>query len=221
MYKEFYIKRNNQDVDIKDYEPNLVESENLYLPMNSKIKNYKFSDIMETIIENKYSDTLNKKLDSYNIINKYEKKGKYYYLPIKIVLNGYPLSGKKTQCHLIKEKYKGIKIYNPQKMLRNKYREYLEIKAAKEESENADQQKQKPKSKKDEKSLEDRIKEFKPILKIIKPYIEFLDKMSKLKEKEEKRKEKEERKKVRERTRTKLKTKIKKTGKDDEENKKR
>ena len=220
LYKEFYIKRNNQDVDIKDYEPNLVESENLYLPMNSKIKNYKFSDIMETIIENKYSDALNKKLDSYNIINKYEKKGKYYYLPIKIVLNGYPLSGKKTQCHLIKEKYKGIKIYNPQKMLRNKYREYLEIKAAKEESENADQQKQKPKSKKDEKSLEDRIKEFKPILKIIKPYIEFLDKISKLKEKEEKRKEKEERKKVRERTRTKLKTKIKKTGKDDEENKK-
>ena len=97
-------------------------------------------------------------------MNKYEKKGKYYYLPIKIVLNGYPLSGKKTQCHLIKEKYKGIKIYDPQKILRFKMREYLEIKAAKEQSENTSQQK--PKPKKDEKTLEERIKDFKPIPKI-------------------------------------------------------
>jgi len=98
---------------------------------------------METIIENKYNVTQDKKIESYNIINKYEKKGKYYYLPIKIVLNGYPLSGKKTQCHLIKEKYKGIKIYDPQRILRNKIREYLELKAAKEESENINNKNQK------------------------------------------------------------------------------
>ena len=85
---------------------------------------------MESIIENKYNDSQNKKFDLYNIINKYERKGKYYFLPIKMVLNGYPLSGKKTQCQLIKEKYKGIKIYNPQKMLRNKMREYIEYKSA-------------------------------------------------------------------------------------------
>ena len=202
LYKDFYIKQNNQDVDIKEYEPNLVESENLYLPRNSKIKNYAFSDVMESIIENKYNDSQDKKIDSFNIINKYEKKGKYYYLPIKIVLNGYPLSGKKTQSHLIKEKYKGIKIYDPQKILRNKMREYLEIQAAKDESDNNNQQKLKAKPKKDEKSLEEKIKDFKPIKKIIKPYIEFIDKMNKLKEKEEKKKEKEERKRAKERKAT-------------------
>ena len=207
LYKDFYENQNNQEVDIKDYEPNIIESENLYLPRNSKIKNYRFCDIMESIIESKYNDSQNKKFDLYNIINKYEKKGKYYYLPIKIVLNGYPLSGKKTQCQLIKEKYKGIKIYNPQKMLRNKIREYLEYKSAKEEIENNPQQ-QKPKPKKDDKTLEEKIKEFKPILKIIKPYIDYMDKMNKLKEEEEKKKEKEEKKRQKERKKTKKKTKI-------------
>ena len=217
LYKEFYLKQNNHDVDIKEYEPNLIESENLYLPRNSKIKNYKFSEIMEKIIENKYNDSQDKKLDSFNIMNKYEKKGKYYYLPIKIVLNGYPLSGKKTQCQLIKEKYKGIKIYEPQKILRNKIREYLEYKAAKEESDNGNQKpKTKPIPKKDEKTLEEKIKEFKPILKIIKPYIEFMDRMNKLKEKEEKKKEKEEKKKAKERK----KTKRKKTDKEGDDSKK-
>ena len=205
LYNEFYVKQNNQDIDIKEYEPNLIESENLYLPRNSKIKNYNFGYIIETIIENKYNDSQDKKSDLYNLINRYEKKGKYYYLPLKIVLNGYPLSGKKTQCHLIKEKYKGIKIYDPQKILRNKMREYLEYKAEKEELENNQQQKQKPKTKKDEKTIEEKMKEFKPILKIIKPYIAFMDKMDKLKEKEEKKKEKEEKKRSKEKKKTKLK----------------
>ena len=191
LYREFYENQNNQEVDIKDYEPNLTESENLYLPRNAKIKNYGFSDIMESIIENKYNDSQNKKIDLYNIINKYEKKGKYYFIPLKIVLNGYPLSGKQTQCQLIKEKYKGIKIYNPQKMLRNKMREYVEYKTAKEELENNKQQK-KEKQKKDNKALEEKMKEFKPILKIIKPYIDFIDKINKAREEEEKKKEKKE-----------------------------
>ena len=195
LYQEFYENQHNNEVDIKDYEPNLIESENLYLPRNSKIKNYGFSDIMESIIDNKYNDSQNKKFDLYNIINKYERKGKYYFLPIKIVLNGYPLSGKKTQCQLIKEKYKGIKIYNPQEMFRNKMREYLEYKSAIEELEKNPQEKElKQKQKKDDKSLEEKIKEIKPILKIIKPYIDYVDKINKSKEEEEKKKEKEEKK---------------------------
>ena len=206
LYEEFYAKQNNQEVDIKDYEPNLIESENLYLPRNSKIRNYKFCDIIETFIENKFNSSQNKKMDIYNIMNKFEKRGKYYYLPIKIVLNGYPLSGKKTQCQLIKEKYRGIKIYDPQKMLRNKVREYLELKAAKEEAEKEEKlKKEKPKPKKDEKTLEEKLQDFKPISKIIKPYIEFMDKMNKLKEKEDKKREKEERKKTREKPKTKRK----------------
>ena len=195
LYKEFYSKQNNHDVDIKEYEPNLIESENLYLPRNPKIKNYKFSEIIETIIENKFNATQNKKIDLYNIINKFEKRGKYYYIPIKIVLNGYPLSGKKTQCHLIREKYKGIKIYNPEVILRRKMKEYFEYKAAKEEAEdNNPEHKQKTKAKKDDKTLEEKMKEFKPILKIIKPYIEFMDKIKKIKEKEDNKTEKEEKK---------------------------
>ena len=105
---------------------------------------------------------------------------------------------KNSNSHILnqrekKMKYKGIKIYNPEVILRRKMKEYFEYKAAKEEAEdNNPEHKQKTKAKKDDKTLEEKMKEFKPILKIIQPYIDFLDKIKKLKEKEENKPEKEE-----------------------------
>ena len=188
LYKEFYSKASNHGIDIKEYEPNEEESENLYLPKNPNIKNFKLSDIIENMIEYK-KEGLNA-----NNTNIFERKGKYYYIPIKMVINGYPLSGKKTQSSLLNEKYKGIKVYNPQKILENKIKEYKEIKAYKEQPEVHASAKGKHKNKKEEskKEIEDKIKEFEPVLKIINPYIDYINK---IKEKENKiKKEKEEKK---------------------------
>ena len=53
LYKDFYVKQNNGGIDIKEYEPNEEESENLYMPKNAIIKDFKLSDIFENIIDNK------------------------------------------------------------------------------------------------------------------------------------------------------------------------
>ena len=193
LYKDFYSKQNNQGLDIKEYEPNEEESENLFLPKNPNIKNFKFSDIIENMIENKYNISQNKtvKEGPNNTTNIYEQKGKFFFLPIKMVINGYPMSGKKTQSQLINEKYKGIKIYDPQKLLENKMKEYQEIKELKEQPDKGAPAKGKHKNKKeDKKEIEEKIKEFEPVLEIISPYVEYMDKINKTKEKE-KEKEKE------------------------------
>ena len=203
LYQDFYVKQDNNGIDIKEYEPNEEENENLYLPKNSNNKNFKLSDIIENIIESKYKniDSKNTKIginNGSNIIgNIYEQKGKFYYLPIKMVLSGYPLSGKKTQGLLINTKYPGIKIYDPPKLLENKIKEYNEYKSLKEQTEKNLSAKGKNKNKNEEakKELEEKIKEFEPILNIINPYIEYLDKINKKKEKENKENEKKEEKK--------------------------
>ena len=216
LYKDFYIKQNNHGIDIKEYEPNEEENENLLLPKNGNIKNFKISDIIENMIENKYKNQnikngLNNDNNGNNI---YEQKGKYYFIPIKIVLSGYPLSGKKTQSLLINEKYPGIKIYDPFKLLEDKVKEYKTIKEMPEKNTSA-KGKHKNKNEESKKEKEEKLKEFEPILNIINPYLEYLDKLNKLKEKENKEKEKEK-----EKEHDKKKGKKKKKNKNDEEEKK-
>ena len=193
LYKDFYIKQNNGGIDIKEYEPNEEESENLYMPKNSIIKDFKLSDILENLIDTKYNNKNTKEGINTNI---YEQRGKYYFIPIKMIICGYPLSGKKTQSLLLSEKYKGIKIYNPEQLLENKMKEYKEYKENKEQPDkHVATAKGKHKKKEDpKKEIEEKMKEFEPVLKIINPYIEYLNKINKVKEKEKTKKEKEEKK---------------------------
>ena len=224
LYNDFYIKQNNHGIDIKEYEPNEEENENLYLPKNAIIKNFKLSDIIENMIENKYNNNnQNKKIKEglNNLINIYEQKGKYYFIPIKMVLSGYPLSGKKTQSQLINEKYKRIKIYNPEKMLEDKIKEYKEYKAYIEQPERNASSKGKNKNKKDEskKEIEEKIKDFEPVLKILNPYLEYLNKVNKIKEKENKQKKEIEIEKEKEKEKEEKKEGEKKKGKKKKKNK--
>ena len=193
LYKDFYSKQNNHGIDIKEYEPNEDENENLFLPKNPNIKNFKLSDIFENIIESKYNAIQNKNLKEglKTTSITYEQKGKFFFVPIKIVIAGYPMSGKKTQSLLINEKYKGIKIYDPPKLLESKMKEYQEIKEMKEQPEKPSPPKTKHKNKKeDKKEIEEKIKEFEPVLEIINPYIEYVDKINKIKEKEKEKENK-------------------------------
>ena len=54
LYDEVYNTLNN-DVDIKEYEPNEEEMDNLILPKSPNMANYKFFDIIENVIKNKYN----------------------------------------------------------------------------------------------------------------------------------------------------------------------
>ena len=155
LYKDFYIKQNNNGIDIKEYEPNEIENENLCMPKNANIKDFKLSDIIENIIENKnINNNENIKGGLNNILNAYEKRGKYFFIPIKMSISGYPLSGKKIQSSFINEKYKGIKIYNPQKLLESKMKDYKDYKAYKDQPEKLVSAKGKQKNKKDEHKTE-------------------------------------------------------------------
>ena len=135
LYEEIYNLGNN-DVDIKDYEPNEDEIENLILPKTPNYENYKLYDIIEKVIKIKYKKLENNNLNKENNTDIYSQKGKYFYLPIKISITGYPMSGKKIQSHLINNKYQNIKIFDPQEILENKIEEYKELKEPVEKTRN-------------------------------------------------------------------------------------
>ena len=127
LYGDVYYKLNN-DVDIKDYEPNEDEIDNLILPKTPNYVNYKLFDIIENVFKYKY----NKQQSSNNLIsiskNDYTSRGKYFYLPIKMSIIGYPLAGKKVQSNLINSKYQNIKILDPIEIFEKKLEEYKELK---------------------------------------------------------------------------------------------
>ena len=128
LYSElYYANMNNMNmVDIKDYEPSEIEIENLSLPKYIKGENEYFKDILTKIIEYKDEDItkLKKELKEENEKIKEDKKkeyiiknkGKYFYVPIKMVFTGYPCSGRKTQGQLLRDKYPNIKIYDPEEI---------------------------------------------------------------------------------------------------------
>ena len=174
LYEEIYNLGNN-DVDIKDYEPNEDEIENLILPKTPNYENYKLYDIIEKVIKIKYKKLENNNLNKVNKTDIYSQKGKYFYLPIKISITGYPMSGKKIQSHLINNKYQNIKIFDPQEILENKIEEYKELKEPVEKTTKS--KNMKPNQLEQLiKEREDKLNNFKPILNIIQPYLDFIDK---------------------------------------------
>ena len=170
LYDEVYKTLNN-DVDIKEYEPNEEEMDNLILPKSPNVANYKFFDIIENVIKNKYNKNTKK-----NIINNdiFSQKGKYYYLPIKISIVGYPLSGKKIQSSLLSEKYPNIKVLNPEELLEKKLEEYKKLKEPVEKNTKSKNLKQ---NQLDQlvKEREEKLEQFQPILNIINPYLDYLE----------------------------------------------
>ena len=172
LYEEVYNLTNNE-VDIKEYEPNEEEIENLILPKTPYFPNYKFFDIIESAIKNKYN-----KKNNLNLINKndiYCQKGKYFYLPIKISVTGYPMSGKKSQSQLINNKYQNIKLFDPEKILENKLEEYKELKEPVEKTTKSKNMKPNQLEQLN-KEREEKLEKFTPILNIIKPYLDYLEK---------------------------------------------
>ena len=195
LYSEIYDYYKNK-VDIKDYEPIPEEIDNLILPKYSSGQNIYFNDILAEIIDyqnnpinNNGDGTISnlkndlKKInnDNYQETNTFKltikKKGKFFYLPIKMAFVGYPLSGKRTQSQLLQNIYPNIKIYDPEMIFRDKLNEYKEL------YENVDNN---PKIKtmkpnqleQYKKEIEEKKAEFNPIYEILKPYIDYTQKKS-------------------------------------------
>ena len=193
LYLELYDYFKNK-VDIKDYEPTPDEIDNLNLPKYSNGPNLFFYDILTEIIEYQNNSKNNsgdgnisnlkndlKKINNDNNqeINSFRttirKKGKYFYLPIKMAFVGYPLSGKRIQSQLLQSKYSNIKIYDPENLLKEKINEYKEIY---ENLENNPKIKtMKPNQiEQYKKEIEEKKEKFQPMLDIIKPYIDLIQK---------------------------------------------
>ena len=172
IYSDFYNPEKNNNIDIHEYEPRKQELSNLVFPKYYNSENSKFTEIIQNILESEFSENI-----SNNILEEkdiFSSKGKYFYLPIKMSLIGYPMSGKHYQSELIINKYPGIKIYDPKKILKDKIEEYNKINEPLEK--NPKFKTLKPNQIKElEEQKQLKLDEFKPILDIISPYIEKKD----------------------------------------------
>ena len=101
----------------EDFEPTNNEIDDVSIPSNP-VKDYKFSSLVYNVLDYKFKVNKN---------NNDEQKGKWDYIPIKIALLGYPLSGKKTQAELINSKFNHIKIISVFDYIKEKNKEWDEI----------------------------------------------------------------------------------------------
>ena len=174
LYEDIYNSEKH-DVDIKEYEPKEDEIDNLILPKTPYCVNYKLFDIIENGFKFKYNQQQNNNILTMLNTNDITKRGKYFYLPIKMSLVGYPLSGKKVQSKLINSKYPNIKILDPLEIFENKLEEYKELKEPAEKK--TKNKNMKPNQLEQlNKEREEKLEQFKPILDIIKPYLDKMEK---------------------------------------------
>ena len=150
-----------------EYEPTVIENEDLTLPKNN-IYDYNYGKLVMEIINNKY--TVKKEA----INNNENNISKWNYIPYKICLIGYPFSGRKHVSEKLIIKYPNLKVYSVQKLLREYISQYKKI------TEPIENQ---PKIKSMKKNQIEQIKqekqkqleEFEPILNIIKPHLELIE----------------------------------------------
>ena len=174
LYGDIY-NTEKHDVDIKEYEPKEDEIDNLILPKTPICTNYKLYDIIENAFKFKYKNISQSSMNLITVnTNDQNNRGKYFYLPIKMSIVGYPLSGKKVQSNLINSKYPNIKILDPQEIFEKKLEEYNELK---EPVEKKTKNKNMKPNQLDQlnKEREEKLAQFKPILDIIQPYFDKIE----------------------------------------------
>ena len=111
-FKEVYDNIN------EDFEPTKNEIEDVSIP-SYQVKNYKFSELISSVLEYKFPNK--------NVINYNQMVNKWDYIPIKMSLLGYPLSGKKTQSEIINSKFPNIKNISVYDIIKNKENEFKEL----------------------------------------------------------------------------------------------
>ena len=176
------IKKIKNDVPF-DYEPTENEIDDVTLP--TKINdNYALGNMLLNIIDTKYSNN-KENLEISKDFNKENNNNlsKWNYIPYKLSIIGYPLSGRKFIAQNLVKKYPNMKIYSIKKILRDYYIEYKTL--TEKIDENPKYKSLKPNQISQMKEeREKQLQEFTPILEIIKPYIDFINEGKRKKKKE-------------------------------------
>ena len=118
-----YIKENNKNYfGMIEYEPTALENEDLTLPDSIPV-NYNLGNVLQEIISHHYNKP------GYEINNDISPSlnGKWDYIPYKISLIGYPLSGRKTLAKKITNIYPNMKIYSMRKIINYFFDLYLQL----------------------------------------------------------------------------------------------
>ena len=192
---------NNNYFGIIEYEPTALESEDLTLP-NTVPDNYNLGNLFLEILSNRLTNNNNNInieqniSQANNINNPPLLNGKWDYIPYKISLVGYPLSGRKTVAKKLANIYPNLKIYQMQRIINYFFNLYLQLADPVEKPE---EKKDKKKGKKNEKTKENekekekavkitdkdkesvfekyerqqKFKEMKPIFDSMKSYIDY------------------------------------------------
>ena len=162
--EKFDLRKIKSDLP-PDYEPTMIELEDIAIP-DKLYDNYLLGNTILNLIENKFNKIEEKK--EINIENKWN------YIPYKISLIGYPLSGRKLLATNLAKKYPNMKIYSIRKIFREYYMQYKDITEQIEGNPkynnlkpNQIEQLKEEKSKKKE--------EFEPIINILKPFIDIIN----------------------------------------------
>ena len=170
------IKKIKPDLPL-DYEPTKSELDDITIPHKLN-DNYLLGNTVLNLIESKYSS----KIDENTEINKDENIyiNKWDYIPYKISIIGFPLSGKKLIAENLGKKYPNMKIYSIKKIFREYYKQYKELTEKIEGN---------PKYNNLKPNQIDQLKEerqkklgqFEPIINILKPFIDLINEEKKKK----------------------------------------
>ena len=171
---------NSNYFGFNDYEPTVLENEDLTLPKYN-IDNYIIGNTIIDALEHKFN---NNKLNNISQ-NNTNNISKWEHIPYKIALVGYPLTGRKTVAEKINNKYPNIKVYSINQIIQDYYQLFLKY------SDSPEKLKNKKKGKKNEKEKEKdknkgkkenifekqekqkKLKEMQPIINLIQPYIDY------------------------------------------------
>ena len=108
--------KNNNHAYLNEYEPTFLENEDITIPSEVP-DNYNLGNLYQEIFSQHYN--LKNNNDINNTINKWD------YIPYKISLIGYPLSGRKSLAKKIINIYPNLKIYSIRKIINYYFDLYL------------------------------------------------------------------------------------------------
>ena len=177
------IKENNNNnyFGIIEYEPTALENEDLTIP-ESIPDNYNLGNLLQEIFYNQLN--INNKA---NDLIKNHPNGKWDYIPYKISLMGYPLSGRKTLAKKIINIYPNIKMYSMRRIINYYFDLYLQLVNPEEIPEEKIPKKKQGKNDKENNKIPDKenesvfekferqqkFKELKPIFDSMKSFIDY------------------------------------------------
>ena len=167
---KFDLKKIKTDLP-QDYEPTKSELDDLTIPYKLN-DNYLLGNLLLHLIEAKYSNTYNENSEINTNIN--TNINKWDYIPYKISLIGFPLSGRKFIAENLVKKYPNMKIYSIKKIFREYYIQYKDLTETIEGNPkfsnlkpNQIEQLKEEKQKK--------LESFEPIKNILKPFIDLIN----------------------------------------------